>query len=267
MIQPSAALCVSSHTPIAECVRLMRERDVGSLLIMSPSRPDELQGIFTERDLLKWIDKIQHGGHWEKPVAHLMSRPVVTLPMDRLNEAGPLMLAKRIRHLPIVQGSRRLVGVVSMRDLFAQALSTDRKSASQKPPRSRKKRVLFFSDGNAARAAQARSLGHWTPALWQARDFGSPGPGTKGGQDFDEIESADLAVMDLDGIPASTWAPFLKELNHRSDAPPLILLLSEQAHPKNAVTALKALSRAGKWPVFSKPIALVDFLAAIHELL
>ncbi|MFN7685462.1 MAG: CBS domain-containing protein [Oligoflexia bacterium] len=69
MIRPSPALCVSSHTPIADCVRLMRSRDVGSLLVMSTSRPDELVGIFTERDLLKWVDKIQQGGHWEKPVA------------------------------------------------------------------------------------------------------------------------------------------------------------------------------------------------------
>ena len=84
-IKPSPALMVPSNTPISECVRKMRDHGVGSLLVMSYSNPHLLEGIFTERDLLKWIDELQDGGHWDKPVAHIMSKPVKTIALEELD--------------------------------------------------------------------------------------------------------------------------------------------------------------------------------------
>ena len=136
-IHPSPALGVSAHTPIGDCVRLMRDRSVGSLLIMSHQDPGQLVGIFTERDLLKWVDEIQHGGHWEKPVAHLMSKPVVTLPISRFDEAAALMIEKRFRHLPIIYDDPanrgQIAGVISMRDLVPVLSRADAPCAAGHP--------------------------------------------------------------------------------------------------------------------------------------
>jgi acetoin utilization protein AcuB len=47
-----------------------------------------------------------------------MSRRVSTVPPEtRLSEAARLMRARKIRHLPVVEGDGRLVGIVTARDL------------------------------------------------------------------------------------------------------------------------------------------------------
>jgi CBS domain-containing protein len=52
-----------------------------------------------------------------------MSRPVKTLERnDTLTLADSVMRDERIRHLPVLDGSGRLVGILSQRDLFLNAL-------------------------------------------------------------------------------------------------------------------------------------------------
>ncbi len=53
----------------------------------------------------------------------LMTRPVKTLGRnDRLSMADEVMRTERIRHLPVLDDTGRVVGVVSQRDLFLNAL-------------------------------------------------------------------------------------------------------------------------------------------------
>ena|SRR5690242_347204 len=57
-------------------------------------------------------------------VRDLMQRDVVTLGVqDRLDLADDIMRLGRIRHLPIVEGTR-VVGILSQRDLFRAAVSS-----------------------------------------------------------------------------------------------------------------------------------------------
>ena len=58
-----------------------------------------------------------------KQVRDLMSRPVRTLDRnDTLTLADSVMRDERIRHLPVLDGRGRLVGILSQRDLFLNAL-------------------------------------------------------------------------------------------------------------------------------------------------
>jgi len=58
-------------------------------------------------------------------VAGLMTTPPITIrPEDRLATAWRIMRARRIRHLPVVDGGGRLVGLVSHRDLLAASSSS-----------------------------------------------------------------------------------------------------------------------------------------------
>jgi CBS domain-containing protein len=270
-IQPSPALRVTSHTPIADCVRLMREKNVGSLLVYSQKNPDDLVGIFTERDLLKWIDEIQHGGHWNKPVAHLMSGPVVTLPFDRIDDAAEVMLKKGIRHLPITDSetgqNQRMLGVISMRDLFARSLEQLKKISSQTSRKSQKKRILFLGDGSEPRAFQFNSLSRWIRSHWNGSRCVTQTLTNQPLQpeDYDSIEASDLLILDLDGLEDSIWSGFLKEINRRSEAPPVLLLLTEEQHPERTRNLLKSLAQGGKWPAFAKPIPLMDLMDSVQN--
>jgi CBS domain-containing membrane protein len=60
----------------------------------------------------------------DRPVRDIMVREVRTLDRnDTLDMADDLMTMERIRHIPVLDGSR-VVGVVSQRDLFRSALAT-----------------------------------------------------------------------------------------------------------------------------------------------
>ena len=60
----------------------------------------------------------------KKQVRDLMSHPVRTLERnDILSNADSVMRDERIRHLPVLDDAGRLVGIVSQRDLFLNALT------------------------------------------------------------------------------------------------------------------------------------------------
>jgi CBS domain-containing protein len=52
--------------------------------------------------------------------------PLTTRPTAKVAEAARLMRESRIRHLPVLDGSNRLVGIVTDRDLLAYLASTRR---------------------------------------------------------------------------------------------------------------------------------------------
>lgn len=59
----------------------------------------------------------------KKQVRDLMSHPVRTLERnEKLSIADTIMRDERIRHLPILDEAGQLVGIVSQRDLFLNAL-------------------------------------------------------------------------------------------------------------------------------------------------
>jgi len=92
-------------------------------------------GIFTERDLVRRVDEIQHGGYWEKTVSTVMSPPVITLSIYELSKAAEMMIRCRIRHLPVIyedeSQKQHLAGVISMRDLFEDLVRDETKSSDE----------------------------------------------------------------------------------------------------------------------------------------
>lgn len=108
-----APVVCDAHTTLGEAARIMRSRDVGSVVVVdAEGRP---LGIVTTRDL---VDIVAAGGG-ERPVSKLMSRDLVTLPSTAFAyEAALTMIERRIRHILVVEHGQ-LLGIVSERDLFA----------------------------------------------------------------------------------------------------------------------------------------------------
>ncbi len=100
---------------VHEAARIMSERHVGAVLIAVAGR---LQGIFTERDVLTRI--VAPGlDPAETVLGSVMTpNPDTVGPGDTALEALQRMSERGYRHLPVVDDGR-LIGIVSIRDLYA----------------------------------------------------------------------------------------------------------------------------------------------------
>ena len=108
---------VRPDCPIQAALQLMNERRIGSVLITEP--PDQLVGIFTDRDLIRRISTA--GVDWQRgPISQWMTtKPHVIAPEVGWDEAVGMMERMRVRHLPVVQEGR-LIGLLSTRLLMAR---------------------------------------------------------------------------------------------------------------------------------------------------
>ena len=112
---------VSPQSTLNEVARLMRDRDIGDILIVEG---DELRGVVTDRDLVVRALAENSGG--ETPVREVYSDVLVTAePDDDISRAVQLMREHAVRRLPVVEHGHP-VGVVSIGDL---AVERDRDSA------------------------------------------------------------------------------------------------------------------------------------------
>ncbi len=110
--------------PVTTIAELMRERNVGSVVIVEDGRP---VGFVTDRDLALSI--IADGRDFGDHVADHASSPVITAePEMQVEEAGELMVRHGIRRLVVVDGGR-LTGIVTLDDLASR--TGDAELASQ----------------------------------------------------------------------------------------------------------------------------------------
>ncbi|MGE5225639.1 MAG: CBS domain-containing protein [Planctomycetaceae bacterium] len=121
-----------------EMVRLMHEYRVGALPIVGED--ESIVGVVTESDLLLKRDPellewhLLEGRHRRedrrkamgKAARDLMSAPPVTIGPDAtVGDAAHLMHERKVKHLPVVDEHRRIVGIVARVDLLAAFLRGD----------------------------------------------------------------------------------------------------------------------------------------------
>ncbi len=110
---------IEPEQPVAEALRLMAEKDVGALLVVSGER---LVGIVTERDVVR---KLALHGHdaAATPVRTIMTERVLYVrPEQTIEECMALMTEKHLRHLPVVDAGR-ILGIISIRDVVADLIA------------------------------------------------------------------------------------------------------------------------------------------------
>ena len=107
---------------IIHACELMEKNRIGALIVVEQKTETDqgdhqVVGIVTERDIVKTISHHQLDLEG-KPVKEIMSKNVVSAsPENTTNEAIKLMVENQIRHLAILDEDR-LIGVISMRDIF-----------------------------------------------------------------------------------------------------------------------------------------------------
>ncbi|WAC22904.1 CBS domain-containing protein [Blastomonas sp. SL216] len=98
---------------VRDAANLLAEKRIGALPIV---RDGEVVGIFSERDLVYRLHS-DGPGILDQPVEQAMTAPAITVTPDtQVMSALSLMTRRRIRHLPVVEGTT-LIGFVSIGDL------------------------------------------------------------------------------------------------------------------------------------------------------
>jgi CBS domain-containing protein len=117
-------ITIDSRAAVKAALQKMIEHDIGSLIVVNgDSATVRPVGIITERDVTRRsLSPTKEEAVYEKPVAEVMSQPLTTVPPTTpVWEALEIMVTKKIRRLPVVDGYR-LIGIVTERDLFKWVL-------------------------------------------------------------------------------------------------------------------------------------------------
>ena len=112
---------VSPDTPVTELAKLMREHDIGAIPI---GENDRLIGMVTDRDIVcKGLAEDSFDAR------HVTARQVMTPGIhccrddDDLAKAVRHMEALQVRRLPVINKSKRMVGILSLGDISRSAPS------------------------------------------------------------------------------------------------------------------------------------------------
>lgn len=110
---------------VYEAVTMMAENNVGCVLVMTQS--GTLSGICSERDVFRKVI-LAKKNPVKISVADIMTpkRKLVTVtPKTTLTDCMDLISSKRIRHLPVMDGSGTVTGIVSIGDVV-KTLSSEK---------------------------------------------------------------------------------------------------------------------------------------------
>jgi CBS domain-containing protein len=125
-------ISLDSSRPAAEAIQMMRDHRSGSVLVTSGER---VVGIFTERDVLTKI-ALGEVDPVRTPLAQVMRPRPETLTLDDpMAYALNVMILGGFRHVPLVDGAGRPVGVVSVRDIVRYLVDQFPHKVLNIPPR------------------------------------------------------------------------------------------------------------------------------------
>jgi CBS domain-containing protein len=118
---------VRPEESVFAALELLARYEVGALMVMEAGR---LVGVVSERDYTRKI-ALQGRNSKETLVADIMTRNVITVsPTTGTRVCMALMSEKKIRHLPVVDGTT-VVGMISIRDILDDIIADHEATIAQ----------------------------------------------------------------------------------------------------------------------------------------
>lgn len=115
IMTPDPACCTPESTA-REAATLMKEHDCGSIPVVENQEKRRLVGTVTDRDLA--IRGLAAGKGPETPVRQLMTMaPITSAPEDEVETVREVMIARRVRRVPVVDRDGAVVGIVAQADI------------------------------------------------------------------------------------------------------------------------------------------------------
>ena len=113
-IKGARVITIHPHETVSEAVALLAHHGIGALVVVDVTQKPI--GIVTERHIIRRL--AGDGAVVARTVGEIMTTEgVAGTPKDELAAVARTMTERRIRHLPIIEGSE-LVGIVSMGDIL-----------------------------------------------------------------------------------------------------------------------------------------------------
>jgi CBS domain-containing protein len=114
----SAVWTVRKEQTALEAAKLMHEKHIGSVVVMSG---DVVVGIFTERDLMNRVVAEQRDPSQAKVIDVMTGRIAICTRDTTLEACRSAMTKNKMRHLPVVEDGK-LLGIISAGDILAREL-------------------------------------------------------------------------------------------------------------------------------------------------
>jgi CBS domain-containing protein len=141
LLNPRSPMSVAPSATLREAVAIMREHHIGCVLVVEG---DRLAGILTERDLLLKME----GADLAQPVSRFMTPDPETLQLDDpIVWALNRMAVGGYRHVPLVDGDGRPVGILSVKDIVHYIVALFPNEVLTLPPDPARAEVWFERDG------------------------------------------------------------------------------------------------------------------------
>ena len=101
---------------LVDAAKIMSQKRIGSLIFVFRNKA---KGIITESDLVKNFGK-------HKRISSIMSKNIISIaPEETVDEALRIMNENKIKRLPVVDGNKRLVGLITLIDIAANVDKLD----------------------------------------------------------------------------------------------------------------------------------------------
>jgi CBS domain-containing protein len=106
-------LSVEPEAKLSAAVKILSERRIGAVLVMSGGR---MEGILSERDIVRVLGE-RGAAVLDEPVSAVMTRKVVSCrEKDTVSSIMERMTSGKFRHLPVVEDDK-VVGLISIGDI------------------------------------------------------------------------------------------------------------------------------------------------------
>ena len=116
----NAVATIAADRSLGDAVSALGEHGIGALVVSNDGT--HIDGILSERDIVRSIASLSRDS-LDTPVSTAMSANVITCqPADTIDKLMAMMTERRIRHLPVIDGSGELAGIISIGDVVKHRL-------------------------------------------------------------------------------------------------------------------------------------------------